>query len=147
MNRLFYVIRSIVGWLIVGRSIVGRRIEVVPSRQFFWLLLKFSKNLPKENNRLIGETSDNLVTLFYEPVSDVICGQNWISRNIVRHCHQGDQRSMLWSQFSAIFDNFRWKNWSFSRKKNNVMINILHNLALFLAKNANFLPNFSAKIF
>jgi hypothetical protein len=31
MNRLFYVIRSIVGRLIVGRSIVGRRIEVVPN--------------------------------------------------------------------------------------------------------------------
>jgi hypothetical protein len=31
--------------------------------------------------------------------------------------------------------------------KTNVMIKILHNLALFWVKNANFLPNFSAKIF
>jgi hypothetical protein len=26
------------------------------------------------------------------------------------------QGSMLWSQFSAIFDNFLRKNWSFSQK-------------------------------
>jgi hypothetical protein len=24
--------------------------------------------------------------------------------------------SMFWSQFSAIFDNFQWKNWRFSQK-------------------------------
>jgi hypothetical protein len=31
-------------------------------------------------------------------------------------CVQGDQGSMLWSQFSAIFENFRRKNWRFSQK-------------------------------
>jgi hypothetical protein len=28
--------------------------------------------------------------------------------------YQGGQGSMLWSQFSAIFPNFRRKNWRFS---------------------------------
>jgi hypothetical protein len=58
---------------------------------------------------------------------------------------QGDQGSMLWSQFSAIFDNFRQKMAFFS--KTNVTIKIFHNLALFWVKNANFLLNFSAKTF
>jgi hypothetical protein len=53
--------------------------------------------------------------------------------------------SMLLSQFSAIFANFRQKMAFFS--KPNVMIKILHNLALFLVKNANFSQFFSAKIF
>jgi hypothetical protein len=44
---------------------------------------------------------------------------------------------MLWSQFSAIFDNFRQKIAFFS--KTDVMINILYQLAfLFWVKNANF---------
>jgi hypothetical protein len=55
------------------------------------------------------------------------------------------QGSMLWSQFSAIFDNIRRKNAVFL--KTNVMINILHILALFWVKNAIFLLNFLAKIF
>jgi hypothetical protein len=29
---------------------------------------------------------------------------------------QGDQGPMLWSQFYAIFPNFRRKNWRFSQK-------------------------------
>jgi hypothetical protein len=33
------------------------------------------------------------------------------------------QGSMLWSHFSAIFDNFQHKNWRFF-SKTNVMINI-----------------------
>jgi hypothetical protein len=45
--------------------------------------------------------------------------------------------SMLWSQFSAIFDNFRRTKLAFF-SKTNVMIKILHNLALFWVKNANF---------
>jgi hypothetical protein len=53
--------------------------------------------------------------------------------------HQG---SMLWSQFSAIFDHF-WKNKLAFFSKTNVMIKILHYLALFRVKNANFF----AKIF
>jgi hypothetical protein len=48
---------------------------------------------------------------------------------------------MLWSQFSAIFDNFWRKNWRFF-SKTNVMIKILHNLALFRVKNANFFAKF-----
>jgi hypothetical protein len=46
-----------------------------------------------------------------------------------------------------------WDFWQFSAKKlaffskNNVMIKFLRNLALFWVKNANFLLNFSAKIF
>jgi hypothetical protein len=36
------------------------------------------------------------------------------------------QGSMLWSHFYGIFENFRPKNWRFC-KKNNVMINFLHN--------------------
>jgi hypothetical protein len=48
---------------------------------------------------------------------------------------------MLWSQLSAIFDNFRRKNWRFSQKTN-VMIKILHKLALFWVKNANFFAEF-----
>jgi hypothetical protein len=44
---------------------------------------------------------------------------------------------MLWSQFSAIFDNFRQKKSAFF-SKTNVMAKILHNLALFWVKNAIF---------
>jgi hypothetical protein len=47
------------------------------------------------------------------------------------------QGSMLWSQFSAIFDNFRKKI-----GVTNVMIKIFHNLALFCVKNANFFAEF-----
>jgi hypothetical protein len=49
----------------------------------------------------------------------------------------------------AIFCDFRQfsaKKFAFFSKIN-VMIKILHNLALFWAKNANFSLNFSAKIF
>jgi hypothetical protein len=60
-------------------------------------------------------------------------------------------RLMLWSQFSAIFDDFRRKNWRFSQKPMLCMIQILPNLALFWVKNAifslNFSLNFSPKIF
>jgi hypothetical protein len=42
----------------------------------------------------------------------------------------------LWSEFSAIFDNFRQKMAFFT--ETNVMIKILHNLDLFWDKNANF---------
>jgi hypothetical protein len=45
-------------------------------------------------------------------------------------CGEGDQGLMLLSQFSAIFDNFRRKNWAFF-SKTNVIIKILHNIALF----------------
>jgi hypothetical protein len=41
---------------------------------------------------------------------------------------------MIWSQFSAIYDNFRQKIGGFF----NVMIKILHNLAFVRVKNANF---------
>jgi hypothetical protein len=54
---------------------------------------------------------------------------------------QGDQGPMLWSQFSAIFNNFRQKNWRFSQNTN-VMINFFRNLALFWVKNADFFANF-----
>jgi hypothetical protein len=53
--------------------------------------------------------------------------------------------SMLRSQFSAIFDNFRRKNWRFSQKR--CYDNFLHNLTLFRVKEAIFSQNFSAKIF
>jgi hypothetical protein len=46
----------------------------------------------------------------------------------------------------TIFCDFRRKKWSFSQKTT-VMITVLNNLALFRVKNANFSPNFSAKIF
>jgi hypothetical protein len=49
--------------------------------------------------------------------------------------------SMLWSQFSAIFDNFLAKKLAFL-SKTNVMIKFLHNLALFWVKNANFFAEF-----
>jgi hypothetical protein len=49
---------------------------------------------------------------------------------------------MLWSQFSAIFDNqFSAKKLAFF-SKTNVMIKFLHNLALFLVKKANFFRRF-----
>jgi hypothetical protein len=44
------------------------------------------------------------------------------------------------------FRQFSAKNLAFF-SKTDVMSPFLHNLALFLAKNANFLQNFSAKIF
>jgi hypothetical protein len=46
-----------------------------------------------------------------------------------------DQGSMLWSQFSAIFDNFRWKKWS----------KFLQKLAVVRAKNANIFAKFFAE--
>jgi hypothetical protein len=46
--------------------------------------------------------------------------------------------SMLWSQMSAIFDNFRRKYWRFSKKKTMLWSKFLHNLALFWVKNADF---------
>jgi hypothetical protein len=52
---------------------------------------------------------------------------------------QGDQGSMLWSQFSA-------KKLAFFINTN-VTIKFFQNLALFGVKNAIFLLNFSAKIF
>jgi hypothetical protein len=52
-----------------------------------------------------------------------------------------DQGPMLWSQFSAIFDNFWWKNWRFSQKPM-LWCYFLHNLALFWVKNANFFSEF-----
>jgi hypothetical protein len=54
---------------------------------------------------------------------------------------QGDQGSMLWSQFSAIFDNFRRKKLAFFSIIN-FMNKFLHNLALFLVKNVNFFAKF-----
>jgi hypothetical protein len=30
---------------------------------------------------------------------------------------QGDQGAMLWYHFSAIFGNFRWKNWRFLKNQ------------------------------
>jgi hypothetical protein len=50
--------------------------------------------------------------------------------------------SMLWSQFSAIFDSFRQKNGVFLQNQCYVWSKFC-----FESKNANFLPNFSAKIF
>jgi hypothetical protein len=52
---------------------------------------------------------------------------------------------MLWSQYSAIFANFRRKNWLAFFSKTNVMIQFLHNLALFWAKNAYFFAKFFGK--
>jgi hypothetical protein len=52
--------------------------------------------------------------------------------------------SMLWSQFSAIFENFRQKNWRFSQKPM-LWSQFLHNLALFWGKNAKFIAEFFSK--
>jgi hypothetical protein len=52
--------------------------------------------------------------------------------------------SMLWSQFSSIFANFRQKL-AFSQKPM-LWSQFLHNLALLWVKNANFFAIFSAKI-
>jgi UDP-glucose 4-epimerase len=54
------------------------------------------------------------------------------------HRRQGDQASMLWSQFSAK------KKLEFC-SKTNVMIKILDNLALFWDKNANFFAEIFGK--
>jgi hypothetical protein len=50
------------------------------------------------------------------------------------------QGLMLWSQFSAIFDNFQRKNGVFL--KNQCYDQIFHNLALFWVKNANLVAEF-----
>jgi hypothetical protein len=50
---------------------------------------------------------------------------------------QGDLGSMLWSQFSVIFTNFRQKNWRFYIKKPNVMVKFLLKQAVVWARNAN----------
>jgi hypothetical protein len=48
---------------------------------------------------------------------------------------------MLWSQFSAIFPNFRRKNWRFSQKPM-LWSQFLQKLAVVWAKNANFFAKF-----
>jgi hypothetical protein len=48
---------------------------------------------------------------------------------------------MLWSQFSAIYDNFRRKNLRFSQKPM-LWSQFLHNSALIWVKNANFFAEF-----
>jgi hypothetical protein len=54
------------------------------------------------------------------------------------------QGSMLWSQFSAIFANFRRKNWRFSQKPM-LWSQFLQKLAVVWAKNANIFANFFVK--
>jgi hypothetical protein len=39
-----------------------------------------------------------------------------VTDRLVQLKNSYNQGSMLWSQFSAIFDNFRRKNWRFSQK-------------------------------
>jgi hypothetical protein len=55
----------------------------------------------------------------------------------VQACKQGDQGSMLWSQFSAIFSNFRQKIGVFLKNQCYDQ-NFCNNLALLWVKNANF---------
>jgi hypothetical protein len=55
--------------------------------------------------------------------------------------HQQHLGSMLWSQFTAIFDNFRQKNWRFSQKPM-LWPQFLQKLAVVWAKNANFFAKF-----
>jgi hypothetical protein len=52
---------------------------------------------------------------------------------------------MLRSQFSAIFDNFRRKKWSFSQKP--MLWSFFHNLAFVLSQKHHFFADFLAKIF
>jgi hypothetical protein len=59
------------------------------------------------------------------------------------HSHK-DQGSMLWSQFSAIFDNFRRKNWRLSQKPM-LWLKFLQKLAAVWAKNANIFAKFFAE--
>jgi hypothetical protein len=42
----------------------------------------------------------------------------------------------------TIAGDYRRKNWRFSQKHTYVMVKILHNLALFLVKNAKFFADF-----
>jgi hypothetical protein len=79
--------------------------------------------------------------------TQVIWWRNWIlpgCRVVVKKVQSSPDGlgSMLWSQFSAIFANFRRKNWRFSQKSNG-MIKMLHNLALFWIKT----PFFRRKYF
>jgi hypothetical protein len=64
-------------------------------------------------------------------------GKNHISKN----CPLFYLGSMLSSQFSAISDNFRQKNWRFSQKPM-LWSKFLHILALFWVKNTNFFADF-----
>jgi hypothetical protein len=48
---------------------------------------------------------------------------------------------MIWSQFSAIFANFRRKNWRFSQMPM-LWSQFLHKLAVGWAKNANIFAKF-----
>jgi hypothetical protein len=52
---------------------------------------------------------------------------------------------MLWSQFSAIFDNFRRSNWHFSQKPMLWSNFCICNVSLFRVKNANFSADFFGK--
>jgi hypothetical protein len=69
-----------------------------------------------------------------------ICQRRAMGREIESH-----QGSMLWWQFSAIFPNFWQKIGVFLKYQ--CFDHFYQNLALFWVKNANFLRNFSAKIF
>jgi hypothetical protein len=58
---------------------------------------------------------------------------------IHRSLHKNYMGSMLWSQFSAIFANFRRKNWRFSQKP---MLWSKFCIILIWVKNANFFAEF-----
>jgi hypothetical protein len=85
-------------------------------------------HLPPPRVQALALRKSGLVPRFRNPLPKSHSGLPDISR------YQG---SMLWSQFSAIFDNFSAKKLAFF-SKTNVMIPFLHILASFGVKNANF---------
>jgi hypothetical protein len=78
---------------------------------------------------------------FFDAKSDVHINfdTKWVGLYFGRFLSQTNLatlRSMLWSQFSAVFDNSAKKLALFS--KNNVMVKLLNNLAFFSKKTAHF---------
>jgi hypothetical protein len=113
--------------------------------------LKFLKN----NFIKMPKSLHKRLYFFRENVSKIVTMTPWSSvksffnLQAVPELSHGHQGSMLWTQSSAIFDNFRRKNWRFFLK-NNDMIIFLHNSTLFWVKQAifvNVLPIFCENIF
>jgi hypothetical protein len=109
-----------------------------------WVTSVILNNLPKANYRPLGKNSPNLVTLLDSYIHTGRGHKSSVFRHVARPSSkkfqnlqtdkkkyfifcvarkQGDQGSMLRSQFSAIFANFRLKKCVFS--KTNVIITFL----------------------
>jgi hypothetical protein len=87
-----------------------------------------------------------LWAIFTKTSSSLSKKSHFFTKKFWRKCSKNHNIDPRGRCYDHNFRQFLAKKLAFSQK-NNVMIKILHNLALLWVKNANFLLNFSAKIF